>query len=272
MSDEQSTVKESDGSTSQETTEQGVEEKVVASQEGQANQETTEASQERPEWLDSKFENPEQLQNSYNQLQQKFHSRRDEIKQEVIQELNSEAEKDIPISPADYKLNIQAPEGMEVEVNENDPMVTWFRDKAHSYGLKQDEFDSLINEYNTVQSNSGPDWNEESHALGEHADRRLERVDTWAKSHLSEDAYQTFASIPASSQMVKTFEEMMELNGQPKFNMINTTEFQEDVTPDDLKAAMKDEKYWKNGGDPAHIARVRQMSDKIARQKQRRAS
>jgi len=52
MSDEQSTVKESDGSTNQETTEKGVEEKVVASQEGQGNQETAEASQERPEWLD----------------------------------------------------------------------------------------------------------------------------------------------------------------------------------------------------------------------------
>ena len=59
----------------------------------------------------------------------------------------------------------------------------------------------------------------------------------------------------------------MELNGQPKFNMVNTTEFQEAVTPEDLKAAIADEKYWKNGGDPAHIAKVRQMSAQIARQK-----
>ena len=45
------------------------------------------------------------------------------------------------------------------------------------------------------------------------------------------------------------------------------TEFQEAVTPQDLKAAIADEKYWKNGGDPAHIAKVRQMSAQIARQK-----
>ena len=269
MTDEQ-TTENSDGSTHTEATEEkGMETKAESTQEGPSNQEAAEGSPERPEWLDKKFETPEQLQNSYNQLQQKFHSRRDEIKQELIQELNSEAEKDIPISPADYKLNIQAPEGMEVEVNENDPMVTWFRDKAHNYGLKQEEFDSLINEYNMVLSNSGPDWNQESVDLGEHADRRLERVDTWAKSHLSDEAYKTFASIPASSSMVKTFEEVMELNGQPKFNMISTTEFQEDVTQDDLKSAMADEKYWKNGGDPSHLAKVRQMSARLVRQKER---
>ena len=266
MSNEQETITNSDESTNTETVEQENQETQQEAQ-GQENQVATEPAKDRPEWLDAKFETPEQLQNSYNQLQQKFHTRRDEIKEELIREINEEAEKKAPISPADYKIELQSKEGEELVVNDDDPMVDWFRDKAHEYGLDNNEFNELIAEYNTVSAQSGPDWNVESQTLGEHAERRLERVDTWAPSHLSESAYNAFANIPASADMVKCFEELMELNGQPKFNMVNTTEFQEAVTPEDLKAAIADEKYWKNGGDPAHIAKVRQMSAQIARQK-----
>ena len=83
MSNEQETITNSNESTNTETTEQENQE-VQQEAQGQENQVTTEQTKERPEWLDSKFETPEELQNSYNQLQQKFHTRRDEIKEEVI--------------------------------------------------------------------------------------------------------------------------------------------------------------------------------------------
>jgi hypothetical protein len=86
---------------------------------------------------------------------------------------------------------------------------------------------------------------------------------------LQEADYNTFAEIPASANMVKFFESIMELNGQPKFNMTSATEFQETVTKEDLMAAQRDPKYWQNGGDPNHIAKVRAMADQLAR---RRAS
>ena len=268
MSNEQETIETSNESTDQ-TQGQGVEEQVQQAEEQTEQVEGVKESADRPDWLDPKFENPEQLQVSYNNLQQKFHTRRDEIKQELIEELNQEAESKAPLSPADYKIELKSQEGEEIQLNEDDPMLNWFRGKAHEYGLDQNEFNELLGEYTTVSAQSGPDWNVESQTLGEHADRRLERVDTWAHSHLSKDAYNAFANIPASASMVKCFEELMELNGQPKFNMVSTTEFQESVSQEDLRLAMADEKYWKNGGDPAHIAKVRQMSDQLARQKQK---
>ena len=147
-------------------------------------------------------------------------------------------------------------------------MLGWFREKAHGMALTQDEFSDFVSEYLTQQAQSGPDWNVESEALGEHADRRLERVDAWANSVFTEEEYNVFAGIPASAGMVKLFEGIMELNGQPKFNMTSTTEFQETVTREDLMAAQRDPKYWQNGGDPAHVAKVRAMSAQIAKQKQ----
>ena len=209
MSDEQ-TIEQSDESTN--TTEVN-NESTISQDSGEQN------VVERPDWLPSKFETPEQLSVSYGELEKKFHTRRDEIKQELVGELNEEVQADV------------------------------------------------LSEFTNIQSTSGPDWNEESQDLGEHADRRLERVDTWANSTLSEDAYNMFAGIPATAGMVKAFEEIMQLNGQPKFNMTSPTEFQENVTKADLMSAQQDPKYWKNGGDPAHIQMVRAMSEQLSRKR-----
>ena len=57
--------------------------------------------------------------------------------------------------------------------------------------------------------------------------------------------------------MVQLFEELMELNGQPQFNMTSDTEFQEVLSIDDLRSMQNDPKYWKDK-DPAFIQKVRQ--------------
>lgn len=216
-----------------------------------------EVTQERPDWLPEKFERPEELANSYQELERAFYTRKEELRNQIVGELNEEATSSAPISPADYELNFNAPEGLEYSVADDDPMVDWFRATAHSYGLSQEEFDGLMNEYIQVDATRGPDWNVESEALGEYADKRLERADSWAHQNLSEDAYQVFANIPASAGMVQLFEELMELNGQPQFNMTSDTEFQEVLSIDDLRSMQNDPKYWKDK-DPAFIQKVRQ--------------
>jgi len=263
MSNEQEVITESNESQDQQ---EGVEVQS-AKDSGEQNEVEQKDSTDRPEWLDPKFETPEQLANSYNQLQQKFHSRRDEIKAELIDEINEEASKEVPVTAADYKLEVKDEDGNLVEVPDDDHMLNWFRDKAHNMALSQNEFSDFVSEYMTMQATSGPDWNEESEVLGEHADRRLERVDAWANSVFTEEQYNVFAGIPASAGMVQLFEAVMELNGQPKFNMTSTTEFQETVTREDLMAAQRDPKYWQNGGDPSHIAKVRAMSAQLAKQR-----
>ena len=206
-----------------------------------------EVTQERPDWLPEKFERPEELANSYHELERAFYTRKEELRNQIVGELNEEATSSAPISPADYELNFNAPEGIEYSVADDDPMVDWFRSTAHSYGLSQEEFDAT----------RGPDWIVEAELLGEYADKRLERADSWAHQHLSEDAYQVFANIPASAGMVQLFEELMELNGQPQFNMTSDTEFQEVLSKEELRAMQNDPKYWKEK-DPAFIQKVRQ--------------
>ena len=80
-------------------------------------------------------------------------------------------------------------------------------------------------------------------SLAEYADMRLDRVASWAKASLSDRAYEVFASIPASAGMVQCFEELMELNGQPAFNMMESGSFQEEISEDDLKSMQNDPRY-----------------------------
>ena len=215
-----------------------------------------EVASEKPDWLPEKFERPEELANSYKELERKFYQRKDELRSQIVSELNEEATSSAPVSPADYEVNIESPEGMEFSVSEDDPMLDWFRNTAHNYGLSQDEFNGLMTEWSAMEATRGPDWNVESEILGEYADRRLERVDSWASKSLSEDAYSVFANVPASAGMVQLFEELMELGGQPQFNMVSPSEFQERITKEELQQMQNDPKYWKEK-DPAFIAKVR---------------
>ena len=103
MSNEQEVVTESNESQDQQ---EGVEVQS-AKDSGEQNEVEQKDSTERPEWLDPKFETPQQLQTSYKQLETKFHTRRDEIKAELVEEINQEASKDVPVSAGDYKIEIK---------------------------------------------------------------------------------------------------------------------------------------------------------------------
>ena len=172
MSDEQTTEQSNESTNTEEVNI----ESTISQDSGEQNE------VERPDWLPPKFETPEQLAQSYKNLENKFHTRRDEIKNELVGELNEEAQADVPLSPGDYSVELQDEDGNPIEMNQDDPMLGWFRDKAHSIGMTNDEFGDFVTEYTNMQATSGPDWDEESQDLGEHADRRLERVDTWANS------------------------------------------------------------------------------------------
>lgn len=224
-----------------------------------------ETQSERPEWLPEKFDRPEELANSYGELERAFYTRKEELRNQIVEELNQEAVKQAPISPADYEVQFEAPEGLEYSVADDDPMVDWFRQTAHNYGLSQDEFTGLMNEYIQIDAQRGPDWNTESEALGEYAEKRLERVDGWAHGNLSEEAYNVFANVPASAGMVQLFEELMELNGQPQFNMTSDSEFQERISREDLMSMQNDPRYWKEK-DPAFISKVRAGFAQLSRQ------
>ena len=115
MSDEVSNETQ-EGQTPQETTgtKDSGEEGFQATEASPDNTQTADVQQnaERPDWLPQKFETPEQLAHSYKELEGKLHTRSEDFRNNILEEMKIEADKDVPV-PGDYKINVQAPEGME---------------------------------------------------------------------------------------------------------------------------------------------------------------
>ena len=78
---------------------------------------------DRPDWLPEKFERPEELANSYRELERAFYTRKEDLRTQIVEELNKEAVSDAPISPADYDIPEVEINGMDISVSEDDPML-----------------------------------------------------------------------------------------------------------------------------------------------------
>jgi len=235
---------------------------------GDANGEATESPKPRadgkPGWLPEKFKSEEDLAQSYRALEHKQFTRREEIRNEVRAEWEAEREKGMPKAPVDYSFTPQKQkDGTELKLNPDDPLTKWFQNAAWEMKLPQAKFEKLVADYIKTDMMRGPDWTKESAALGPQADQRLERIGGWARGHLPQDLYNTFAKVPATAEMVKLFEHVMTLSGEPSFQPDDsTTGFKETLSKDDVSAMMADPKYWREK-DPRHIAQVRAAMRKM---------
>ena len=209
------------------------------------------------------------LVTSYKALETAQFKKRDDVRKELQAELAAERAKSIPATAAEYvSPEIKAPDGREVKLPDDLPLMQWFRTVCHDKGVTQKEFEKLASDFIKLDLARGPDWTKESQALGERADDRLERCNAWAQRMLPPDLYDAFAGIPATASVVKMFEHIMELSGEAKFALDESGAVADGpITKEQLKAMQRDPLYWSKK-DPVHIAKVRAGFARLAGNKQ----
>jgi hypothetical protein len=211
--------------------------------------------------LPEKFKSLEALNTSYAELERLQNQRREQYRADIKAELEAEQAKDVPAAPADYTftpIKMRNNQGKEVELQlqADDPLTQWFQNTAHALKIGQKDYERLIGEFIQQDLKRGPNWQQESAALGAQADLRLQRIDGWARGHLTQEHYGTFASVPATAAMIKLFEHVMTLTGEPTFVPDPTGgSYQQNLTRADLNAMMTDKRY--RDGDKQFIAQVR---------------
>jgi len=222
---------------------------------------------DRPAWLPEKFKTPEDFANSYKELERKQFSRKDDLKKEVRSEIEAECLQAVPKSPGDYTFEpIKLQDGREIKLNENDPLVPWFQDRAHKMGLSQEQYSELVKDFIQQDMRRGPSWEQEVQKLGvdpDIADKRLQRIEGWMRGNAPQEIYNAFASIPATADMVKLFEHVMTLSGEPAIKIDGTETFKETASPEKLREMMADPKYWRDR-DPIHVKQVQALARKLA--------
>jgi len=210
------------------------------------------------------------LSESYRQAENKIFTRKDDLKKEVAQEIEQERRANVPESPDRYQPNVPEgvlPENAEVQIDDNDPILQEFKQTAHDIGLTQDQFDSLFQTYLKAQTQALPDVNKEIERLGDHGPQRLDRVERWMQSHLSESGQQKMQQLAVDADTVALFEEVMELAGEPKFQTTQDGEVVEETSMEELKRLQGTEEYRR--GDPATVRKVRAGYQKLAQQRAR---
>ena len=113
-------------------------------------QETTEEKSTRPEYIPEKFwnqdtgeANVEALSTSYNSLEKKLGQRTDELTKQIRTDIEQERASNVPEK---YEITMpEIPEDVDMEVNEDQPLLQWWSETAKSMGLSQDQFNEGIN-------------------------------------------------------------------------------------------------------------------------------
>ena len=201
----------------------------------------------RPEYVPEKFWDADKgearLQTfgeSYTQLEQKFHSKMDDLRAEV----KAESLANRPENASDYTL----PELEGVEFAEGDPLLSFWREQAHGMGMDNDGFQAGIKSYVEAMQATAPNVDQELAKLGEDGQTRIDAINAWADAKLTEDTKNALNSLATTAEGVVAIEEMMSLS-QSSANAVDASQSTPVAeTLEELQALMNTEKYWGAAG------------------------
>jgi len=206
--------------------------------------------------------NVEELGMSYKALEKKLGQRTDVLYKELEEDY---ANKMSAKAPEEYVIpELELPEGVNVDINTEEPMLQWWADTARKAGLSQEQFAEGIEQFVNNEIAGLPDIQAEKELLGDNADQRIESANLWAKKNLTPDSYDAISQFAARADGVKVIEELMNLTKEAP---IPQHETQIDVKPSlaDIRSMMNDPRYYEDGRkDPAYIEKVTQLFNKYA--------
>lgn len=221
----------------------------------EAAPETTATVAERPEYLPEKFWNAESnapnvegLAKSYSELEKKFSQRASALKEELM----SERPEGVPESIDGYEFKMpeiqNIPEGWDVSMQEDDPMLNWWKETAYERGLTQDEFQEGIDKYFDLHFGGLPSREAELNALGDNAQARIDKVDMWLNKNLNEDEYNAIADFAVTADAIQVLEKIIGIEqSEPSLSGFGEEPSTGNVSEDKLRAMMDDPRYWKPG-------------------------
>lgn len=142
-------------------------------------------------------------------------------------ELHAEALKDRPEESSGYIFKLDdgsVADGYGFEFEDDDPTLEWFRGMSHEHGFSNGKFNAVVNKFVADQTtrqrdNSLAHGKAEMDKLGERGTARIEAIEAWATSSLSEGSADalvgglkdTLGNLHVSSAVVEALEEVMNI-------------------------------------------------------------
>ena len=215
---------------------------------------------EAPEWLKAdKYGSVADQAKAYTDLEKKFGSF-----------TGAPEEYEVP-DAEHFAKDIDLPEGVEFNLDKDDPLLQSFSAKAKEMGISQDGFNNLVGLYIQQQANDYAEHMtsaaDQKAALGENADQRLGNISKWAQANMDKDMYGKLYNSLTTSEAVEAVEFLI---GKARNSTLPNPG---DITP---RPAVSKQEYDQEMGkkdpntgellyitDPAHRAKVERMGQQL---------
>ena len=192
----------------------------------------------RPEWLPEKFESPEAMAKSYGELESWKGKREEDLRSELISEMEKEAYSSRPATAGDYAI----PETVDEELATDNALFQWWAGHAYENGYSQEEFEDGIKQFNEALEMMQPDLEAEQQALGDNAEARIEAVSLWSQKFFPAEYEDVILGIGQSARGIEMMEFLMQ---NVKDSSVSPTAIPSpQQTEDERRTKMQDPRYW----------------------------
>ena len=224
-----------------ETTEQTTNETIEVPQE---------YADERPNWLPEKFKTPEDMANSYSNLEAKIGQKEEDIRSAVMKEMEETAFSERPATSDDYIL----PESIDLDQAADNKLLNWWAEHSFENGFSQEEFQKGIEAFKDSMDD-GYNAETEMEQLGDNAQERVEAVGLFVEKTFNEDTRSAIDDLCSTAEGIKAMEIVM--HNLKENTVSGTSQPTATLTDDKLREMMNDPRYYSpNQRDPAFVKMV----------------
>ena len=204
---------------------------------------------ERPEWLPEKYSSGEDLAKAYKELESKLGGKEEDIRNKLLEEIQTEAFSDRPDSSGDYQL----PDIVDDDLAVDNELLQWWSEHSFENGYGQEEFQKGIEMYAQAVNGSQPDLEAESAKLGDNANDRIQAASMFANKFFPQESLPAIERMCESHEGILALEAIMEATKDGSFS--DGTQPTGQTTQADLDQMMNDPRYW-DKNDTAYVKQV----------------
>ena len=209
----------------------------------------------KPQYVPDKFWDPdvgirvEEAFKAYNELEGRMRTKTEDLRAEIEKERLGQV-------PEAYKFampeDVKIPDGIEIDLSENDPLLQWFNGFAKTVGLSQESYNEAIKSYVELELAGMPNIEDEVRKLGENGHDRIQKVNAQLDEKLAPDEKALIAELLTTAAGVSALEKLFGATGPENFEGDPGSA---PLTLNELKKLQEDPRYWRDK-DPDIMKKV----------------
>ena len=139
--------------------------------------------------------------------------------------------------------NVELPEGIEAQIDAEDPMLVSFNEWATEAGLSQERHTELMGIYMNGMLEAQPSIDDEIKRMGKDAPQRINDFTSWAKANFDEGEYATLESLATTAEGFSILEKMRGMSRETDVSAPDNVRAVDNTTQEALYEMVKDPRY-----------------------------